>query len=268
MVNPVSCHYEWAFSGPKPSSTRPAPPMLFLTLLRRASRYALHRWRLDPRRELDVIMPLPEEPHGFTSQLRVWVYPGTADPPVHHNQSERQTGAVFPLRVVELHRPTAVRVVACAEVAGILSMHTGNGFYEPKLTLTQVMINLRLLLEGRTGEAAAGPGNHGPKRVFFLIASRLYSRLPHRFYLMWRRVISLGLLPHVRHEHLRRHDPPAATRLSSTLQSSVPILSRSITTSPLGTSTQTATRRTCHVIHDPNVAHAYIGARKSDGVFT
>jgi len=44
----------------------------------------------------------------------------------------------------------------------MLSMHTGNGCYEPKLTLTQVMIGLRLLLE-----AAAEPGNQGPKGYSF-----------------------------------------------------------------------------------------------------
>jgi len=109
-------------------------------------------------------------------------------------------------------------------------MHTGNGDHEPKVTLTQV----------GTGEGAAGledAESQGPKR-FFLIISRPYSRLPpslrRRFYLTLRRVINLGLLPHVRHEHLgpfthtqasqkdriHHHDLPAAAPEYAFLQHS------------------------------------------------
>ena len=113
-----------------------------------------------------------------------------------------------------------------------------------------------------TGEAANGledAGNQGPKG-FFLIISCPYSRLPpslrRRFYLTSRCVISLGLLPHVRHEHLhpfthtqtgqqdriRRYDLPAAAP-EHALQRSGEVTG-SGTTSPLGTSTQTATTMT------------------------
>jgi hypothetical protein len=78
-------------------------------------------WRLDARRELDVIMPLPEEPHGFTSQLRAWVYPGTADPALHHNLVGAANRRGVPAEGCITTTP--VRVVVCAEVAGMLSMH-------------------------------------------------------------------------------------------------------------------------------------------------
>ena len=112
-----------------------------------------------------------------------------------------------------------------------------------------------------------------------MIVSYLYSRLPpsgHRLHLMSRRVISLGLLPHVRREHLPGHQIECIVTTPQLQLLNTPFFNTAGQCTHTYSQHHHLTFKNLHadddeedvLIHDPNAAHAYVGARKSDGVYT
>ena len=60
---------------------------------------------------------------------------------VHHNLSERQTGAVFPPRAV-YYNDLSFASLSVLRWRGCYVIRTGNGCHQSKVTLTQVVIGL------------------------------------------------------------------------------------------------------------------------------